>query len=86
MEFFNNPKFAKEKDRRTAAFMPFQINAELLEKTGAKVMHCLPAHKGYEVTEEVMDSDRCIAVDQAENRMHIQKAVLMRMIGPEGEC
>jgi ornithine carbamoyltransferase len=46
-------------------------------------MHCLPAHKGYEVTEEVMDSDRCIAVDQAENRMHIQKAVLMRMIGPE---
>ena len=48
--------------------------------------HCLPAHKGYEVTEEVMDSDRCIAVDQAENRMHIQKAVLMRMIGPEGEC
>jgi ornithine carbamoyltransferase len=83
MEFFNNPKFAEEKERRTAAFMPFQINTELLEKTRAKVMHCLPAHKGYEVTEEVMDSDRCIAVDQAENRMHIQKAVLMRMIGPE---
>ena len=46
-------------------------------------MHCLPAHKGYEVTDKVMASERCIAVDQAENRMHIQKAVLLQMIGPE---
>jgi len=54
-----------------------------LTKTKALVMHCLPAHKGYEITAEVMASDRCIAVDQAENRMHIQKAILMRMVGPE---
>ncbi|MBT4140169.1 MAG: ornithine carbamoyltransferase [Candidatus Latescibacteria bacterium] len=83
MEFFNNPEFEDEKNRRVKAFLPYQINAELLTKTKALVMHCLPAHKGYEITGDVMASDRCIAVDQAENRMHSQKAVLMRLIGPE---
>ena len=83
MEFFNNPEFEDEKNRRVAAFQPYQINADLLTKTKALVMHCLPAHKGYEITGDVMASNRCIAVDQAENRMHIQKAILMRMVGPE---
>ena len=84
MEFFDNPKFATEKERRVRVFAPYQINGDLLKKTDAYVMHCLPAHKGYEVTDEVMASDRCIAVEQAENRMHIQKALLMRMLAPEG--
>lgn len=84
MEFFHDPKFVAEKERRARVFAPYQINGDLLKKTDAYVMHCLPAHKGYEVTDEVMASDRCIAVDQAENRMHIQKALLMRMIAPEG--
>lgn len=83
MEFFNNPEFEDEKKRRVDLFQPYQINAELLTKTKALVMHCLPAHKGYEITADVMASDRCIAVDQAENRMHAQKAVLMRLAGPE---
>jgi len=83
MEFFNNPEFEEEKNRRVEAFQPYQINANLLNKTNALVMHCLPAHAGYEITADVMKSDRCIAVDQAENRMHIQKAVLMRLAGPE---
>ena len=84
MEFFDDPEYAAEKERRVQVFAPYQINGDLLEKTDAYVMHCLPAHKGYEVTDEVMASDRCIAVDQAENRMHIQKALLLRMIAPEG--
>lgn len=84
MEFFDDPEFATEKERRARVFAPYQVNGDLLKKTDAYVMHCLPAHKGYEVTDEVMASDRCIAVDQAENRMHIQKALLMRMIAPEG--
>lgn len=83
MEFFNHPDYQDEKKRRIEAFMPYQINAALLQKTPALVMHCLPAHKGYEITAEVIASDRCIAVDQAENRMHAQKAVLLRLIGPE---
>lgn len=80
MEFFLDSKFEAEKQRRKEIFGPYQIDMDLLEKTGALVMHCLPAHKGYEVTAEVMASPRCIALDQAENRLHVQKAVLMRML------
>ena len=83
MEFFLDPTYEAEKKRRLEVFAPYQINAALLERTDALVMHCLPAHKGYEVTAGVMASDRCVAVDQAENRMHIQKAILMRLAGPE---
>ena len=81
MEFFTDDRFADEKDRRIEALMPFQINEALLAHSNAYVMHCLPAHKGYEVTAEVMASDRCIAVDQAENRLHAQKAILLRSMG-----
>ena len=80
MEFFLDPDYGAEKARRVEVFAPYQINAELLKKTEALVMHCLPAHKGYEVTEDVMAGPRCIAVDQAENRLHIQKAILMRLL------
>ena len=80
MEFFFDESYAEEKQRRIDAFSPYQINEELLESTDAYVMHCLPAHKGYEVTAGVMDSTQCIAVDQAENRMHAQKAVLLRLM------
>ena len=83
MEFFMDPAYEAEKNRRVEVFSPYQINQSLLEKTDALVMHCLPAHKGYEVTSEVMAGKRCIALDQAENRMHIQKAILMRLVGPE---
>ncbi len=80
MEFFLDPKFEEEKKRRIEEFSPYQINADLLKKTDAKVLHCLPAHKGYEVTAEVVESERWIAVDQAENRLHIQKAILNRLL------
>lgn len=80
MEFFLDPKHEAEKQRRIDVFGPYQVNAGLLEKTEALVMHCLPAHKGYEITDEVMGSPRCVAVDQAENRMHSQKAILKRLL------
>lgn len=81
MEFFEDPAYEAEKKRRVEAFAPYQINMDLLDKTGALVMHCLPAHKGYELTAEVMASPRCVAVDQAENRMHVQKAILTQLLG-----
>jgi ornithine carbamoyltransferase len=84
MEFFHDPSYESEKKRRVEVFSPYQINAELLKKTEALVMHCLPAHKGYEVTDEVMRGARCVAVDQAENRLHIQKAILLRVTGNAG--
>jgi ornithine carbamoyltransferase len=68
---------------RVAAFKPFQVNRELWSrtKTGAKFMHCLPAMRGEEVTDDVADSDASIIFPQAQNRMHFQKALLLALIG-----
>jgi ornithine carbamoyltransferase len=67
-----------EREQRLARFAGFQVNDELLAraKPHARVMHCLPAHRGEEVTTEVLDSERSIVFRQAGNRMHAQKALL----------
>ncbi len=71
-----------EAAERRELFAPYQINAKLLaEAPEAFILHCLPAHRGEEITEEVLDSPRCIVFDQAENRLHAQKAVLERILG-----
>ena len=68
-----------ERERRLRDFRGFQINEDLLAKADARClfMHCLPAHRGEEVTAEVIDGERSMVFDQAENRLHTQKAVLM---------
>jgi len=72
-----------EYEDRIKAFTPFQVNRALMAKTkpGAKFMHCLPAMRGEEVTDEVADSDASIIFGQAENRMHFQKALMLALIG-----
>jgi ornithine carbamoyltransferase len=67
-----------EAERRRQVFPPYQVNAALLEAAdpGAIVMHCLPAHRGEEITDEVMDGPQSVVFDQAENRLHGQKAIL----------
>jgi ornithine carbamoyltransferase len=62
---------------------PYQVNARLmsLAAPGAKFMHCLPAHRGEEVTDEVMDSPHSLIFDEAENRLHIQKSILLHCLG-----
>jgi ornithine carbamoyltransferase len=72
-----------ERERRREAFRPYQLNATLLgfAKPTAVVMHCLPAHRGEEVTDEVLDGPRSIVLDQAENRLHAQKAVIFQLVG-----
>jgi ornithine carbamoyltransferase len=72
-----------ERDKRLDRFAPYQVNAALLSRAPAhaRVMHCLPAHRGEEVTDEVLDGKRSIVFQQAGNRMHAQKALLAWLLG-----
>jgi ornithine carbamoyltransferase len=71
----------QEHDLRLDLFRPYQVNAELLRHAPeAWVLHCLPAHRGEEITDEVLDGERSIVFDQAENRLHAQKAILERLL------
>ncbi|GAH33007.1 unnamed protein product, partial [marine sediment metagenome] len=71
-----------EKQKRIKAFDGFQINAELLKSApaGVKIMHCLPAYRGLEITDEVAESENSIMFDQAENRLHFQRALLKKLL------
>jgi ornithine carbamoyltransferase len=68
---------------RTTPFLPYQVNAKLLARAadGATVLHCLPAHRGEEITDEVMDGPASAVWDEAENRLHAQKAVMAFLLG-----
>ncbi len=67
-----------EAEQRKKVFSPYQVNQELMDKAakGAMFMHCLPAHRGEEVTDQVIDADYSVVYDQAENRLHAQKALI----------
>ncbi len=75
----------KEREERERIFLPFQVNAKLVAaaKEDALVMHCLPAHRGLEITDDVVDGPQSIVFDEAENRLHAQKAVLVRLLAGE---
>ncbi|OGD14934.1 MAG: ornithine carbamoyltransferase [Candidatus Aminicenantes bacterium RBG_16_63_14] len=72
-----------EKEARARIFAPYQVNARLMShaKKDALFMHCLPAHRGDEVTDEVIDSPNSVVYDGAENRLHAQKAILLALMG-----
>jgi ornithine carbamoyltransferase len=72
-----------ERDRRLEAFSRYQVNERVVgfAKPGAVVMHCLPAHRGEEITDAVLDGPQSVVLDQSENRLHVQKAVLLRLLG-----
>jgi len=71
-----------EKEKREKTFLPYQINQKLVgnAKKNCIVMHCLPAHRGMEITDEVVDGSCSVVFDQAENRLHAQKAVMVKLM------
>ena len=76
-----------ETEERAAIFADYRVDDEVMEKAGpeAVFMHCLPAHRGAEVSASVIDSQRSIVYDQAENRLHVQNAILLLLVGKIGK-
>jgi ornithine carbamoyltransferase len=70
-----------EQEQRRRIFRPYQVNAALVARArNPWILHCLPAHRGEEITDDVLDGERSLVLDQAENRLHAQKAILERLL------
>lgn len=89
MEFFKDgkvlPEFKQEYERRKKLFMPYQLNAKLIDTYApkAKIMHCMPCHLGYEISRDAVEHPNSVIFDQAENRMHMQKAMILWLLGKD---
>lgn len=82
MEYFLDPRFEDEKQRRIKMFTPYQLGQKLVDLAPrALIMHDLPAHRGYEIDDYAMAHSNSIIFDQAENRLHAQKAVMLWLLG-----
>ncbi len=80
MEFFNNPAYAQQKEETLAKMMPYQINDELMEGSKAIVLHDMPMHVGFEISQSVIDKNLDYIVNQAENRRHAEKAIMVTLL------
>jgi len=80
MEFFLDPKFKEEKEKRTKLMMPYQINKQLMRGTDALIMHDMPIHRGYEISDDMIENPKSIIFDQSENRLHTAKAILLKLL------
>ena len=80
MEFFNNPDYKEKKEETMAKMMPYQINDDFLEGSNAVVMHDMPMHVGFEISQSVVDKNLDLILDQAENRRHAEKAVMVTLL------
>ena len=83
MEFFLDPKFAKEKEKRMRIMMPYQLNKENLAESNAWIMHDMPIHRGYEISPDLIEDPRSIIYEQSENRLYSAKAILLKLLGKD---
>jgi ornithine carbamoyltransferase len=80
MEFFTDPKFAEEKEKRLKLMVPYQINSTLLKGSNAYIMHDMPIHRGYEISADAIDNSKAVIYEQAENRLYSAKAILLKLM------
>lgn len=80
MELFLDPKFKEEKEERVKLMMPYQINSELMQDSEALILHDMPIHRGYEISGEMVESSHSVIFQQAENRLHSEKAILLELL------
>jgi ornithine carbamoyltransferase len=80
MEFFQDPKYVAEKEKRIKLMMPYQVNRELMKESSAYVMHDMPIHREYEISSDVLKSPKSIIYDQSENRLYSAKAILLKLL------
>jgi ornithine carbamoyltransferase len=80
MEFFQDPSYEREKTRRIQTMLPFQVNRNNLQGHAPYLLHDMPIHPGYEIEEELIESEQSLIYQQAENRMHVQKSLLLHLL------
>lgn len=80
MEFFLDPKFKEEKEKRIRLMNPYQVNNELLKDSDALIMHDMPIHRGYEISADVIESPNSIIYEQSENRLYSAKGILLKLL------
>jgi len=81
MEFFTDPRFVAEKEKRLKIMMPYQVNKELLKVSSAYIMHDMPIHRGYEIAGDIIENPRSVIYEQSENRLYSAKAILLKLAG-----
>jgi len=80
MEFFADPRYAEEKEKRIKLMMPYQINKKLLKESDAYIMHDMPIHRGYEISQEMIESPKSIIYEQSRNRLYSAKAIILKLL------
>lgn len=81
MEFFTDPKFAADKEKRLKLMMPYQINPAIMKNSNAFIMHDMPIHRGFEISPDLIQSEKSVIYQQAENRLYSAKSILLKLFG-----
>jgi ornithine carbamoyltransferase len=80
MEFFTDPKYTEQKEKRIQQMMPYQINSDLLKGSNAFIMHDMPIHRGFEISPEAIGDPKSVIYEQAENRLYSAKSLLLKLM------
>ena len=81
LEYFGKKEFENIQEERSRIMLPYQINKDLMKDASAKILHDMPIHVGYEISEEMVHDSRSLIFKQSANRLHAQKAIILFLLG-----